>query len=137
MQVEYEDTPATFSTSALLGEQAQVEEGQSDEEDQEDEQDQDQEEEEEEEEEQTGKSDNSHVPTHSYWRSAENAEAQTEAGAKTKPKRIIKQRQSLSEKQTGTTIFPISRIKKICKADKDLDMMTSEATFMVSVATVS
>jgi DNA polymerase epsilon subunit 4 len=65
------------------------------------------------------------------------AEASTDAGAKTKPKRIIKQRQSLSEKQTGTTIFPISRIKKICKADKDLDMMTSEATFMVSVATVS
>jgi hypothetical protein len=56
MQVEYEETPATFSTSALLGEQAQVEEGQSDEEDQEDEQDQDQEEEDEEEEEQIGMS---------------------------------------------------------------------------------
>ena len=67
----------------------------------------------------------------------EASEAQNESGAKTKPKRIIKQRQSLSEKQTGTTIFPISRIKKICKADKDLDMMTSEATFMISVATVS
>jgi len=61
----------------------------------------------------------------------------TDPGAKTKPKRVIKQRQSLSEKQTGTTIFPISRIKKICKADKDLDILTSEATFMVSVATVS
>jgi DNA polymerase epsilon subunit 4 len=65
------------------------------------------------------------------------AEASTDPGAKAKPKRVIKQRQSLSEKQTGTTIFPISRIKKICKADKDLDILTSEATFMVSVATVS
>jgi hypothetical protein len=65
------------------------------------------------------------------------AEASTDSGAKTKPKRVIKQRQSLSEKQTGTTIFPISRIKKICKADKDLDILTSEATFMISVATVS
>lgn len=68
---------------------------------------------------------------------ADAAEASTDPGAKTKPKRVIKQRQSLSEKQTGTTIFPISRIKKICKADKDLDILTSEATFMVSVATVS
>jgi DNA polymerase epsilon subunit 4 len=68
---------------------------------------------------------------------ADAAEASTDPGAKTKPKRVIKQRQSLSEKQTGTTIFPISRIKKICKADKDLDILTSEATFMVAVATVS
>jgi hypothetical protein len=28
-------------------------------------------------------------------------------------------------------------VKKIIKADKDLDMMTAEAVFMVSVATVS
>lgn len=55
---------------------------------------------------------------------------------KEKKKRIIKSRQSLSEKPSGTTIFPISRIKKITRADKELDMMTSEATFMVSVATV-
>ena len=33
-------------------------------------------------------------------------------------------------------MFPTSRIKKIIKADKDLDMMTSEAVFMVGVATV-
>ncbi|KAK8853403.1 hypothetical protein IAR55_004109 [Kwoniella newhampshirensis] len=52
-----------------------------------------------------------------------------------KPKRIIKQRQSLAEKQPGTTIFPLSRIKKIVKADKDLDTMSSEAVFMVAVAT--
>lgn len=53
-----------------------------------------------------------------------------------KQKRIIKPRQSLSDKQTGTTIFPISRIKRIIKADKELDMMTGEACFMVAVATV-
>ena len=64
-------------------------------------------------------------------------EAEAESSEKSKTKRVIKQRQSLAEKQPGTTIFPISRVKKICKADKDLDMMTSEATFMVSVATVS
>lgn len=62
--------------------------------------------------------------------------AEAGTSGKTKAKRVIKQRQSLAEKQPGTTIFPISRVKKICKADKDLDMMTSEATFMVSVATV-
>jgi len=62
--------------------------------------------------------------------------ALTEIAKQQKPKRIIKQRQSLSEKQPGTTIFPTSRIKKIIKADKDLDMMTAEAVFMVGVATV-
>lgn len=41
------------------------------------------------------------------------------------------------EKQRGTTVFPISRVRKIIKADKELDMMTAEAVFMVSVATVS
>ncbi|RSH91439.1 hypothetical protein EHS25_009738 [Saitozyma podzolica] len=50
-------------------------------------------------------------------------------------KRPIKQRQSLAEKQPGTTLFPISRVKRIIKADKDLDMMTGEACFMISVAT--
>jgi hypothetical protein len=53
-----------------------------------------------------------------------------------KPKRIIKQRQSLAEKQPGTTIFPMARVKRIIKADKELDMMTGEACFMVAVATV-
>lgn len=57
--------------------------------------------------------------------------------SKPKAKRIIKQRVSLMEKQRGTTVFPISRVRKIIKADKDLDMMTAEAVFMVSVATVS
>ncbi|WVN89978.1 uncharacterized protein L203_105208 [Cryptococcus depauperatus CBS 7841] len=51
-----------------------------------------------------------------------------------KPKRIIKQRQSLAEKQPGTTMFPTSRIKKIVKADRDIDIMSSEATFMVAIA---
>lgn len=53
-----------------------------------------------------------------------------------KPKRQPKQRQSLAEKQPGTTIFPISRVKKIIKADKELDMMSNEAAFMVAVAAV-
>lgn len=53
-----------------------------------------------------------------------------------KKKRIIKSRQSLAEKTTGTTIFPISRVKRIIKADKELDMMSAEATFLVAVSTV-
>ncbi|KAL1410846.1 hypothetical protein Q8F55_001789 [Vanrija albida] len=52
-----------------------------------------------------------------------------------KKKRIIKSRQSLAEKKIGTTLFPLSRIKRIIKADKELDMMSSEATFLVAVAT--
>lgn len=48
---------------------------------------------------------------------------------------MIKSRQSLAEKQPGTTIFPMARLKKIVKADKDLDMMTTEAVFLVGVAT--
>jgi DNA polymerase epsilon subunit 4 len=57
MQVEYEETPATFSTSELLGAQvqAQAEEGGSDEEDQDQDDEPEEEEEEEEEEEQIGK----------------------------------------------------------------------------------
>jgi hypothetical protein len=57
-------------------------------------------------------------------------------GSKQKQKRVIKQRVSLMEKQRGTTVFPIARIRKIIKADKDLDMMTGEAVFMIAVATV-
>ncbi|WWC64801.1 uncharacterized protein I303_107415 [Kwoniella dejecticola CBS 10117] len=53
----------------------------------------------------------------------------------TTARKITKQRQSLAEKQLGTTIFPVSRIKKIIKADKELDNMSSEAVFMISVAT--
>ncbi|KAK1922238.1 histone-fold-containing protein [Papiliotrema laurentii] len=56
-------------------------------------------------------------------------------GSKQKQKRVIKQRVSLMEKQRGTTVFPIARIRKIIKADKDLDMMTGEAVFMIAVAT--
>jgi hypothetical protein len=56
---------------------------------------------------------------------------------KQKKKRIIKQRQSLAEKERGTTIFPTARIKKIIKADKELEMMTAEAVFMIAVTTVS
>ncbi|KAK4683645.1 DNA polymerase epsilon subunit 4, partial [Tremellales sp. Uapishka_1] len=57
-----------------------------------------------------------------------------EEGSKKKQKRIFKSRQSLAEKQVGTTIFPVSRVKKIAKADRDIDLMTPEATFMLSVA---
>ncbi|EJT45609.1 hypothetical protein A1Q2_01001 [Trichosporon asahii var. asahii CBS 8904] len=56
-------------------------------------------------------------------------------GEAPKKKRVIKSRQSLAEKQPGTTIFPMARLKKIVKADKDLDMMTTEAVFLVGVAT--
>ncbi|KAL0247089.1 hypothetical protein I308_104124 [Cryptococcus tetragattii IND107] len=65
----------------------------------------------------------------------EDVEAGQGSGAK-KParKRIIKQRQSLAEKQPGTTMFPVTRVKKIVKADRDIDIMSSEAVFMVSVA---
>lgn len=57
--------------------------------------------------------------------------------APAKKKRIIKSRQSLAEKKTGTTLFPMARVKKIIKADQDLNMMSTEATFLVAVATVS
>lgn len=50
MQVEYDESPATFSTSELLGAQAQAEEGGSDEEEQDQEEEQEEEEEDEEEE---------------------------------------------------------------------------------------
>jgi hypothetical protein len=53
-----------------------------------------------------------------------------------KAKRIIKSRQSLAEKQPGTTIFPVARVKKIIKADKDVDTMSAEATFLIAAATV-
>ena len=58
------------------------------------------------------------------------------AAPKEKKKRITKQRQSLAEKERGTTIFPMARIKRIIKADKELDMMSNEACFMIAVATV-
>ncbi|WVO21629.1 uncharacterized protein IAS62_002938 [Cryptococcus decagattii] len=59
---------------------------------------------------------------------------QGSAAKKPARKRIIKQRQSLAEKQPGTTMFPVTRVKKIVKADRDIDIMSSEAVFMVSVA---
>lgn len=34
-------------------------------------------------------------------------------------------------------MFPVARVKKIVKADRDIDIMSSEAVFMVSVAAVS
>lgn len=34
-------------------------------------------------------------------------------------------------------MFPVTRVKKIVKADRDIDIMSSEAVFMVSVAAVS
>lgn len=74
-------------------------------------------------------------PLHQQPPNAHPMPAHTPAPAK--KKRVIKSRQSLAEKKTGTTMFPIARVKRIIKADKDLDMMSSEATFLISVATVS
>ena len=54
MQVEYEETPATYSTSELLGAQTQAEDGGSEDEDQDQDDEPEEEEEEEEEEEQIG-----------------------------------------------------------------------------------
>ena len=54
-----------------------------------------------------------------------------------KTRKPIRSRQSLSEKQPGTTLFPMARVKKLIKADRDLDAMSTEATFMIAVATVS
>lgn len=62
-------------------------------------------------------------------------EGQDQDQGPAKKKRVIKSRQSLAEKAKGTTLFPLSRIKRIIKADKELDMMSSEATFLVAVAT--
>jgi DNA polymerase epsilon subunit 4 len=59
----------------------------------------------------------------------------THAPAPVKKKRVIKSRQSLAEKEVGTTMFPIARVKRIIKSDKDLEMMSAEATFLISVAT--
>ncbi|BEI82840.1 hypothetical protein CcaverHIS002_0307080 [Cutaneotrichosporon cavernicola] len=66
---------------------------------------------------------------------AERSEDGAEVDAPVKKKRIIKSRQSLAEKEVGTTMFPIARVKRIIKSDKDLDMMSAEATFLISVAT--
>ena len=60
----------------------------------------------------------------------------TSIAASKKAKRPIKSRQSLAEKQAGTTLFPMARVKKLIKADRDLENMSSEATFMIAVATV-
>ncbi|ORX39435.1 histone-fold-containing protein [Kockovaella imperatae] len=107
MEIEYEDQPQTIAPSGLLP-RPPVEMPE------EDESEQEPEEEDEEE---------------------EDVEGGEDAVPVEKKKRVIKQRQSLAEKQQGTTIFPISRVKKIIKADKELDMMTGEACFMIAVAT--
>jgi hypothetical protein len=66
------------------------------------------------------------IPTH----------VDTGGPSKKKVKRVIKQRQSLAEKERGTLVFPMSRIKKIVRADDELSMMSTEACFLVGVATV-
>lgn len=37
----------------------------------------------------------------------------------------------------GHTVFPVSKVAKIIKADKDIPLVQKEATFLMSVATVS
>ncbi|THH30620.1 hypothetical protein EUX98_g3559 [Antrodiella citrinella] len=39
------------------------------------------------------------------------------------------------ERELGKSSFPVSRVQKILKADKELPMMAREATFLISVAT--
>lgn len=149
MQVEYEEPrqPTTFATSSVLPPKP-ASEAQSDDDEPEADVDEDEEqegeEEDDEEEEQVGKSTSDLASAvllrldwaDPRWLEEQDNEEGGQSTEKTKTKRVAKQRQSLAEKQPGTTIFPIARIKRICKADKDLDMMTSEATFMVAVATV-
>jgi DNA polymerase epsilon subunit 4 len=78
------------------------------------------------------------TPTSSSTRSVSARRASlltTPEGGPAKKKRVTKSRQSLAEKSKGTTIFPLTRVKRIIKADKDLDIMSSEATFLIAVAT--
>lgn len=41
------------------------------------------------------------------------------------------------ERQLGTVSFPLARVKRIIKEDKDISLIGSEATFCITYATVS
>lgn len=40
-----------------------------------------------------------------------------------------------SKPQRGTSIFPTARVSRIIKADRDVDICSKEATFLISIAT--
>ncbi|KAN0064615.1 DNA-directed DNA polymerase epsilon, subunit C [Thecaphora frezii] len=42
---------------------------------------------------------------------------------------------SSSSRPKGTSIFPIARVQRIIKADRDVDICSREATFLISMAT--
>ncbi|EST08456.1 Transcription factor CBF/NF-Y/archaeal histone [Kalmanozyma brasiliensis GHG001] len=42
---------------------------------------------------------------------------------------------SKATKQSGTSIFPTARVARIIKADRDVDICSKEATFLISLAT--
>ncbi|CDW97953.1 hypothetical protein [Sporisorium scitamineum] len=42
---------------------------------------------------------------------------------------------SSSKSQRGVSIFPTARVARIIKADRDVDICSKEATFLISVAT--
>ncbi|KAG7445795.1 histone-fold-containing protein [Guyanagaster necrorhizus] len=51
-----------------------------------------------------------------------------------KKKRVKKSPQPFV-RETGKSLFPVSRVQKIIKADKDIPIIAKEATFLISLAT--
>lgn len=44
---------------------------------------------------------------------------------------------SKPDRTPGTTIIPVSRVKRVVKEDKDISIINAEATFCITYATVS
>ncbi|KAF7975349.1 hypothetical protein HWV62_9803 [Athelia sp. TMB] len=53
---------------------------------------------------------------------------------KTTPKKRQRKAPAAVEREPGKSFFPVSRVQKIIKADKDLPMIAKEATFLISIA---
>ncbi|KAK0187887.1 hypothetical protein F5146DRAFT_732628 [Armillaria mellea] len=51
-----------------------------------------------------------------------------------KKKRVKKAPQPVF-REAGKSLFPVSRVQKIIKADKDIPIIAKEATFLISLAT--
>jgi len=51
------------------------------------------------------------------------------------PKKKRERKEQPAERQPGKTLFPISKVQKIIKADKDIPIIAKEATYLISVAT--